>query len=95
MTDYQTSQGERLCQTIFEGNLTFEIVKDAILEGQWEKSTKTGDETIKLKDLVESGEFHTLIEELKQLQGRKSFKMLTETRARLLKKARVTLKEVS
>ena len=51
-----------------------------------------GDEIIKLKDVIESGEFHKFIEELQALQKWQSTKMLRNARTRLMEKANLYLR---
>lgn len=86
---------EPVYQAVYQGNLTFELARDAVLERRWDLSKKVDDEIIRLRDVVESGQFHKCIEELKVVQDwRQSLKMLRNVRDGLLEKAQLILKEV-
>jgi len=96
LSGYEGHFSEPVYQAIYEGNLTFELARDAVLEHRWDLSKKVDDKTIKLKDAVESEQFHKCIEQLKAVQDwRQSLRMLRNVRERLLERAQSVLKEVT
>ena len=92
---YDGTPSERIYQAIYDGNLTFELARNAILHNRWGEEKKVNDGVMKFKDVIESGQFHKFIEELKQLQERRSLKMLRSARERLTENAQLILKETT
>ena len=85
---------EKIYQATYNGNLSFELARDSILEGRWDSWTKVGNGIITLKDIIESAKFHKFIEELKNLEGRLPLKKLRESQSGLLEAAQSLLKEI-
>ncbi len=81
--------------SIYKGNLTFEIVRDSLAERRWDQSRKTGDKIITIKEVVESQYMHNLVEELQFLQERQCFKMLRKIHKSFKEKASLLQEEVS
>lgn len=95
----ENTLGEGIYKAIYAGNLTFDLARDLILKGRWDKSvTLPGHEDaggkLKLKDVIEGTDFHKFIEGLKELQDRESIKMLRVLQATFIDRAKAILEEV-
>ena len=78
---------------IYKGELTFDMAKESILKGNWDREVVTQGKNVMFKGIIDGGDFHKFIESLRKLQNRESIKTLRDAQARFLEKARLILKE--
>jgi hypothetical protein len=95
LSGYYGHFSEPIFESIYKGNLSFELVRDSLAERRWDQSKQIGDKVITIKEVVESNHVHKLVEELQQLQKRLCFQRLRELRQLFIEKALSLLKEVS
>jgi len=82
-------------KAIYKGELTFDMAKESILKGHWDREIVTQGKNVMFKDIIDGGDFHKFIESLRKLQNRESIKTLRNSQAAFLRKAQSVLKEVS
>ncbi len=82
-------------KAIYKGKLTFDMAKESILKGNWDREIVTQGKNVMFKDIIDGGDFHKFIESLRKLQNRTSIKILRNAQAAFLQKAQSLLKEVS
>ena len=96
----ERTPGEVIHKVIYQGNLTFELAKEATLKDRWDSVVKVQDKDsgegkeLKLKEAVEGKAFHDLVDELQRLQKREVIKSLRDTQLRLLNKAQIIMKAI-
>ena len=81
-------------KAIYNGELTFDMAKESILKGNWDREIVIQGKNVMFKDIIDGGDFHKFIKSLRKLQNRESIKTLRDAQARFLEKARLILKEV-
>lgn len=92
--------GEAIHKAIYQGNLTFELAKEAMLKDRWDSVTKAqdkdsgGEKELRLKEVIEGEAFHNLIDELQKLQKRELIKMFKNTQLRLLNKTQTIIEAI-
>lgn len=82
-------------KAIYKGELTFDIAKGLILKGNWDREIVTQGKNVMFRDIIDGGDFHKFVENLMDLQRRKSIRTLRDAQESFLKKARLIMKEVS
>jgi len=82
-------------KAIYKSELTFDMAKESILKGNWDREIVTQGKNVMLKDIMDGADFHKFIESLRKLQNRTSIKTLRNAQASFLQKAQSLLKEVS
>lgn len=80
-------------KAIYKGKLTFDMAKESILKGNWDRKVVTQGKNVMFKDIVDGGDFHKFVESLRKLQNRTSIKTLRNSQAAFLQKAQSLLKE--
>ena len=91
---YEGHPSDPIYKAVYARNLTFELARDAFSKRRWDQSATVGGKKITLTDVVDGAQFHRFIEELQQLQNRKSLQMLREVRKTFLENAKPLLKEI-
>ncbi len=81
-------------KAIYKGELTFDMAKESILKGNWDREIVTQGKNVMLKDIMDGADFHEFIESLRKLQNRTSIRTLRNAQASFLQKAQSILKEV-
>jgi len=89
------SASYNIYKAIYKGELTFDMAKESILKGNWDREIVTQGKNVMFKDIIDGGDFHKFIESLRKLQDRIPIKTLRNSRAAFLQKAQSLLKEVS
>jgi hypothetical protein len=94
----QGSRSEKIYRAIFQGKLTFDIVKETLLKDNWEREVIIHNESggvnkIMFKVLVDGEIFHHFYNEFAKLQWRKSIRTFKEIQEKLLKNSQLILKE--
>lgn len=97
MNGLDGSRSEEIYRAIYKGELTFDIAKESVLKGYWGSKVKIHDKSgeekeLMFREIIDGEDFHRLVEELIRLQGRKSLKVLRDTREKFLEMARLILK---
>ena len=82
-------------KAIYKGELTFDMAKESILKGNWDREIVTQGKNVMFKDIIDGEDFHKFIEGLRKLQDRTSIKTLRNSRAAFLQRVQSLLKEVS
>lgn len=96
----ERTPGEAIHKAIYQGNLTFELAKEATLKDKWDSLVKVqekdsgGEKELRLKEVIEGKAFHSFLEELQKLQERESIKMLRNIQLRLLNKAQTIMEAI-
>lgn len=80
-------------KAIYKGELTFDMAKESILKGKWDREIVIQGKNVMFKDIIDGGDFHKFIESLRKLQDRTSMKTLRNAQAAFLQKAQSLLKE--
>lgn len=80
-------------KAIYKGELTFDMAKESILKGNWDREVVTQGKNVMFKDIIDGADFHKFIESLRKLHNRTSIKTLRNAQAIFLQKARSVLKE--
>ena len=81
-------------KAIYKGELTFDMAKELILKGNWDREIVIQGKNVMFRDTIDGGDFHKFIESLRKLQNRTSVKTLRNAQAAFLQKAQSLLKEV-
>ncbi len=82
-------------KAIYKGELTFDMAKESILKGEWDREIVTQGKSVMFRDIVDGGDFHKFIESLRRLQHRTSLNTLRNAQAACLQRIRSLLKEVA
>ena len=82
-------------KAIYKGELTFDMAKESILKGNWDREVVTQGKNVMFKDIIDGGDFHKFVEGLMELQRRMSIRTLRDAQASFLKKAQLIMKEVT
>ncbi len=82
-------------KAIYKGELTFDMAKESILKGNWDREIVTQGKNVMFKDIIDGGDFYKFIESLRKLQYRTSIKTLRSSQAACLQKAQSLLKKVT
>ena len=89
------SASYNIYKAIYKGELTFDMAKESILKGSWDREIVIQGKNVMFKDIIDGGDFHKFIESLRKLQNRTSIKTLRNAQAAFLQRAQSLLKEVS
>ncbi len=81
-------------KAIYKGELTFDMAKESILKGNWDREVVIQGKNVMFRDIIDGGDFHKFIESLRKLQNRTSIKTLRNAQAALLQRVQSLLKEV-
>ena len=68
-------------KAIYKGELTFDMAKESILKGNWDREVVTQGKNVMFKDTIDGADFHKFIESLKKLQNRTSIRTLRNAQA--------------
>jgi len=82
-------------KAIYKGELTFDMAKELILKGNWDREIVIQGKNVMFRDTIDGGDFHKFIESLRKLQNRTSVKTLRNAQAAFLQKAQSLLKEAT
>ncbi len=89
------SASYNIYKAIYKGELTFDMAKESILKGNWDREIVIQGKNVMFKDIIDGGDFHKFIESLRKLQNRISIRTLRNAQAAFLQKAQSLLKEVA
>lgn len=96
----ERTPGEAIHKAIYQGNLTFELAKEAMLKDRRDSVIKVqdkdsgGEKELRLKEVIEGEAFHNLIDKLQKLQKRELIKMFKNTQLRLLNKTQTIIEAI-